>query len=147
MCPVADYPTTCALAWLAERSWPDRHFGWWTTWLPNHLLQSQAESWKTASCHHCGGRSLVFRLQPHLEKHFQIKKNKQTRTNKQKNKHTKPWPVGPGYESHICPLKFVSWSKRWLLHTCRDRWTDISLVLLHLKQNWFCYTDTEAYLE
>lgn len=51
-CPRADYPVTCAPAWLAERSWLDRRFGWSTTWLHSHLVLNQAESWKTASCHH-----------------------------------------------------------------------------------------------
>lgn len=53
MCPAADYPATCALVWLAERSWPYLLFGWLLTPLPNRLQQSRAESWKTASCHHC----------------------------------------------------------------------------------------------
>lgn len=52
VCPAADYPATCALVWLAERSWPYLVFGWPLTRLPNRLLQSRAASWKTASCHH-----------------------------------------------------------------------------------------------
>lgn len=61
VCQVTDFPVTCAQAWSVERSWPDLGFDQWSTWLPNCLLQDQAESWKTAFCHHCRERKMVYR--------------------------------------------------------------------------------------